>query len=69
VTPVCGNCFFYRTGSCRKSPPVRLPRRFDTKATEGNRVRDEELIWGWPVVGYKGWCGEHRPGTQEAGDA
>lgn len=56
----CQACKFFNadTSECRKSPPVRLPRRFDSSATAGNRVRDEELLWGWPIVKADDWCGE-----------
>lgn len=54
----CHNCRFFVADTCRKSPPVRLPRRFDSTATAGNRVREEALLWGWPQVPVDGWCGE-----------
>lgn len=44
-------------GECHLHPPVRLPRRFDPAASSGNRVRSEELIWGWPEVLADDWCG------------
>ncbi|MGY4224432.1 hypothetical protein ACVMIH_001793 [Bradyrhizobium sp. USDA 4503] len=55
----CTTCKFYRNDTCRRSPPVRLPRKFDPDASAGNRVRDESLIWGWPVVQPTDWCGEY----------
>jgi hypothetical protein len=56
----CVNCRYHRApdGTCHFDPPVRLPRRFDESATAGNRVRDEELLWGWPVVKEDDWCGK-----------
>lgn len=61
----CLTCKFYRLdpSECRKSPPVRLPRKFDPAATPGNRVRNEELLWGWPVVKPNDWCGEYKKYT------
>ncbi len=60
-TPPRGACYrcvaFNRNDStCHLHPPVRLPRKFDQSATSGNRVRDEELIWGWPKVLGTAWC-------------
>ncbi|MGR4927374.1 hypothetical protein ACIPUD_11260 [Bradyrhizobium sp. CAR08] len=63
----CTTCKFYSAETCRRSPPVRLPRKFDTAATAGNRVREEALIWGWPAVRPTDWCGEHVK-AQKAGD-
>ena len=57
----CSSCFYYRSGDCRKHPPVRLPRKFSNDATQGNRVRDETLLWGWPQVQPSDWCGEFDP--------
>ena len=57
VIEQCDSCKFYRLGECHLNPPSRLPRKFDAQATAGNRVRDEELIWGWPLTGPKNWCG------------
>lgn len=54
----CGTCRFRVGDECRKSPPVRLPRKFDGSATSGNRVRDEGLLWGWPKIELTDWCGE-----------
>lgn len=45
-------------GECHLNPPVRLSRRFDSKATVGNRIR-EELIWGWPKTRYDEYCGQY----------
>lgn len=56
----CEACTFHRRGECHKSPPVRLPRKFSDKATAGNRVREEEHIWGWPEVQAGEWCGEFK---------
>lgn len=62
----CLGCAFFEryhgteTGECRISPPVRLPREFSQDATAGNRVRNEEVRWGWPVVKTDQWCGEFR---------
>ncbi|MCK1577891.1 hypothetical protein [Bradyrhizobium sp. 174] len=67
MIPSCATCKFYSVETCRRSPPVRLPRKFDTAATAGNRVRDEGLIWGWPAVRPTDWCGEHVK-AQKAGD-
>jgi hypothetical protein len=53
----CGTCRFYRNQECHAAPPVRLPRKFGEKATPGNRVRDEALIFGWPLVRADDWCG------------
>ena len=53
----CSNCRFFRGDECHKQPPQRLPRKFDPLATSGNRVRDEQLIWGWPAVSEHDWCG------------
>jgi hypothetical protein len=55
----CYNCRFYMRGECHFDPPVRLPRKFDPKASEGNRIRDEELIWGWPKTRDDEWCGKY----------
>jgi hypothetical protein len=54
----CRNCAKFDAAShtCRAAPPVRLPRAFSDKATAGNRVRDEQLIWGWPDVEPYDWC-------------
>lgn len=54
----CSNCFFYKDYGCHKNPPVRLPRIFDQSATAGNRIRNEAIIWGWPYVIPKDWCGK-----------
>lgn len=54
----CGGCHFFREQTCRHDPPVRLPRKFDDKATAGNRVRLENLEWGWPHVNSTDWCGK-----------
>jgi hypothetical protein len=55
----CASCRYYEPnhGECRLQPPVRLPRRFADDATAGNRVRDEEVLWGWPKVKSNDWCG------------
>lgn len=53
----CSDCVFFRADTCRRAPPVRLPRRFDATATSGNRVRQEEITWGWPAVSVSDWCG------------
>ncbi len=61
----CENCMFRIELQCRKSPPVRLPRAFTNDANAGNRIRDEQLIWGWPTIEARDWCGEwraHLPG-------
>lgn len=60
MNTTCAYCKFYDStvGECHKSPPVRLPRRFDGQATAGNRVRNEEVIWGWPSSKPLDWCGE-----------
>ena len=60
---LCVSCMFYevRDGTCRHNPPVRLPRKFEENATAGNRVRNETLLWGWPSVNDKDWCGQWRP--------
>jgi hypothetical protein len=58
----CRVCEYYDPSrfECHKSPPVRLPRKFAADAEAGNRVRDEELIWGWPETKYDDWCAEGR---------
>lgn len=55
----CRRCQFYEASdsTCRFNPPVRLPRKFSEEATAGNRVREEALIWGWPVIDRYDWCG------------
>jgi hypothetical protein len=56
---ICANCnYFDKYGMCRFNPPIRLPRRFDERATKDSRVRDERLIWGWPIVNPTDWCGQ-----------
>ena len=57
----CDSCLFYHpdNSECRRSPPVRLPRRFAEDATPESRTRDEELLWGWPSVLGSDWCGEY----------
>jgi hypothetical protein len=60
VLECCDNCHFYGRGECHKSPPVRLPRRFDVNATESNRIRNESLLWGWPKVPVTEWCGAYQ---------
>jgi hypothetical protein len=54
----CFDCkaFEISTSECRRDPPIRLPRKFHGSATEGNRIRDETLIWGWPEVQKNDWC-------------
>jgi hypothetical protein len=56
----CVQCKFYEASdsTCRFNPPVRLPRKFDTFATAGNRIREETLIWGWPAIDRYDWCGQ-----------
>jgi hypothetical protein len=67
---LCKNCKFYNPiydaekGECRKDSPVRLPRKFAGHATPGDRVRDEELIWGWPRVEPIEWCGKFKKGSR-----
>lgn len=57
----CGECIFFDgAGECHLHPPVRLPRKFSAEADAGNRVREEDLIWGWPTVRYDDWCGQYR---------
>jgi hypothetical protein len=63
----CETCIFRAGDECRKSPPVRLPRKFSGSATSGNRVRDEALLWGWPKIERTDWCGEF-VGTADAGE-
>lgn len=58
TTEECANCRYFRLGECHLNPPSRLPRKFDSSANAGYRVRDEELIWGWPLTGPKNWCGQ-----------
>lgn len=53
----CAECKYQRDGECHMMPPVRLPRKFSETATAGNRIRDELLLWGWPVVLPEQWCG------------
>jgi hypothetical protein len=61
MTTACANCKFYDgDGACHLHPPVRLPRRFTGEASAGNRVRDEEIFWGWPQVKPDDWCGDGR---------
>jgi hypothetical protein len=57
----CATCKWWRTAdkTCHAAPPVRLPRRFNESATAGNRVRDESLIWGWPVCAADDFCRAH----------
>jgi hypothetical protein len=56
----CGNCYYRRGIHCRLHPPVRLPRKFsETRTTLDSRMRDEEIIWGWPEVRRLDWCGDH----------
>lgn len=57
----CVGCTYFSNNECHKSPPVRLPRKFDTQATNAARIRDEALIWGWPKVSNNDWCGEFKP--------
>jgi hypothetical protein len=59
----CASCVFHHSvyAECRKSPPVRLPRRF---IEPGSRMRDEEVSWGWPSVLDSDWCGEHKGGDK-----
>lgn len=59
VSRACTTCMFFEPhkAECRKSPPVRLPRRFDATATSAARIRDEQLLWGWPEVKPDDWCG------------
>ena len=54
----CETCKWWRASdrTCHAAPPIRLPRKFDENATAGNRVRDESLIWGWPVCGSDDFC-------------
>lgn len=64
----CKACKFYEASdsTCRINPPVRLPRKFESSATAGNRVREETLIWGWPAVDKYDWCGRwHSKRTPE----
>lgn len=62
----CRSCvFFVKTrvtnyGECHRYPPIRLPREFATDATVGNRVRNETIRWGWPIVTVYEGCGEGR---------
>lgn len=56
----CENCMYRLALQCRKLPPVRLPRTFTNDATAGNRIRNEQLIWGWPAIEMRDWCGEWR---------
>lgn len=56
----CDRCFFFRKKGCHLHPPVRLPRKFAGDATAESRVRQEELIWGWPVVEFDDWCGQFK---------
>ncbi|MEY9424099.1 hypothetical protein ABIF65_003796 [Bradyrhizobium japonicum] len=58
----CANCRFYLDSACHRSPPVRLPRKFDPDARAGSRVRDETLIWGWPAVQPTDWCEDYTSG-------
>jgi hypothetical protein len=58
IARTCLECKFYRLGECHLNPAVRLPRKFDASASAGNRIRDEEIIWGWPLTGPKNWCGQ-----------
>lgn len=57
----CDTCNFFNreTSECRRSAPVRLPRKFAYGATAGSRVREEELLWGWPKVRPNDWCGDY----------
>ncbi len=70
VFKLCKNCKFYNPiyandqGECRRSPPIRLPRQFTTEATAGNRVRNEELLWGFPLVATVDWCGKFKRGKK-----
>lgn len=57
----CASCKFFCEATCRKSPPVRLPRQFHADATATTRTRDETLLWGWPHVLPSDWCGEYTP--------
>ncbi len=61
----CKTCEYFDPSKfeCHKSPPLRLPRKFVDSATAGNRVRDEELIWGWPETKPNEWCGEYKQGV------
>lgn len=63
----CATCYFYRHSVCKRHPPIRLPRKFDESATSGNRVRQEEVLWGYPEPPRRenDWCGEYRV-NQEA---
>lgn len=58
MSDCCSNCSYRRGGECHFSPPVRLPRRFSSEANAGSRIRDEEILWGWPEVRLTDWCGE-----------
>lgn len=56
---ICQDCKFWSMANeCHRSPPVRLPRRFSDEASAGNRVRQEEILWGWPEVYAGDWCGK-----------
>lgn len=57
---VCVTCVFYDADhfECRRHPPLRLPRRFSSEASAGNRVREENIIFGWPQTGPNDWCGD-----------
>jgi hypothetical protein len=57
----CRTCvnFSLTDSTCRLNPPVRLPRKFNRYATAGNREREEDLIWGWPVIDIEEWCGQY----------
>ena len=57
----CAKCRFFHLerGECRLNPPARLPRQFASHASEGSRVRDETLIWGFPKVNSSDWCGHY----------
>ena len=58
----CKTCKYYCDDKkeCRRLPPIRLPRKFSATATEANRIRDEELLFGWPKVEPNDWCGEYK---------
>jgi hypothetical protein len=63
----CGSCANYGPDddTCRRDPPVRLPRTFAPSATAESRVRDEHILWGWPKVAEFDWCGRYKRRTDD----
>jgi hypothetical protein len=63
----CDNCLFFLRNECHLHPPVRLPRKFEKEASASSRIRNEEIIWGWPKTRYDEWCGRYKvsPAFQE----